>query len=49
MARRTPITIPTEFRDGEQRKYHNFCTSAWVAFEYGSELGLVPGGPLIFN
>ena len=35
--------------DGEQRKYHNFCTSACMASEDGPELGLVLGGPLIFN
>ena len=45
MAKHTPITIPTDFRDGEQRKYHNFCTSAWMASEDGSELGLTWSRP----
>ena len=35
----------TDFRDGEQRKYHNFCTSAWMASEDGSELGLTWSRP----
>ena len=35
----SPVVI-----DGEQRKHHNFCTSARMAWKKALELGLVLGG-----
>jgi hypothetical protein len=52
MARHTPITIPTDFRDGEQKKYHSLSMSAHVCIHglpNPLELALVLGGRLIFE
>jgi len=44
MARHTPVAIPTDFRDGEQKKHRSLSMSASMGFRTPGGWALVLGG-----